>query len=52
MLNRDGDAYLQIWSLDTSKIENQSFVDWDKQKQIEKGSVNIWKSIFNCSFSS
>jgi hypothetical protein len=36
MLNRDGDAYLQIWSLDTSKIENQSFVDWDKQKQIEK----------------
>lgn len=47
MLNKDGDSYLRSWSIDTSKKENLSFVDADKQRQIENRVSNYMRKAFS-----
>lgn len=47
MLNKDGDSYLPIWSKDTSKKENLSLIDSDKQKQIQNRVGNYMRKAFS-----
>ena len=47
MLNKNGDPYLPIWSLDTSKKENLSLIDADKQKHIENRVSNYMRKAFS-----
>ena len=47
MLNKDGDAYLEAWSLNSAKKENAASIDRMKQAEIEKRVSEYMRSAFS-----
>lgn len=47
MLNKDGDPYLEVWSLNSAKKENAACIDQNRQVEIEKCVSEYMRSAFS-----